>query len=283
MEILTDIDMNSLKSRQREEALLRMKLLGFPENVIDLFTRGQICSITFNGGDYEILQDEEIKERIKAFESQNQATVFFVAEVFVNWLIHDRNVFVFVSSDEERWAKDREEISEGYTWVYALSDAISEQDYLEGNIDKDLLLPIKVWKKKTALSWLEKMRVPQYVLDDFNATGQVYVTIPNKVGFRKPNAIIKKQIAAFEKRCNAMVFMVVCDQESGLNSMVYLSLYRGGDSVLWEQMNAIRHDYLYVCECRPRDIDERYRDMVFKFARQNGEFLYFDIYSIHQW
>ena len=46
---------NSLKSRQKEEAIARMKLLGLPKNAIDAFTDGEICQLKINVNDYEIL------------------------------------------------------------------------------------------------------------------------------------------------------------------------------------------------------------------------------------
>ena len=268
---------NSLKSRQKEEAIARMKLLGLPGNVIDAFSTGQICHLKINGDQYEILKDEEIRQKVTALESQNQATVFLVATIFVEWLSQDKDVLVFVDSNDKQWESDRKKISEGYTWVHALSDSEEETKYLEGHIDTDVLLSLKVWQKKTAVSWLKKMQVPQYVIDDFAATGQVYVTSTYEGEFRKPNAILKKQIAAFEKRRNALVYLVVYRSDYEWNFLAYVTGNRSGDGVFMEQQDAVLGDSLNVYRLSKGDgyFDE-YCESNLRFARQSdGKFDYF--------
>ena len=269
---------NSLKSRQKEEAIARMKLLDLPENVIDSFSSGQICYLNLNGDNYEILYDEEIREKITTFESQNQATVFLVATIFVEWLSHDEDVVMFVSSNEKQWENDRKKISEGYTWVHALSDFETDQGYLEGHIDTEVLLPLKAWQKKIALSWLKKMQVPQHVIDDFDATGQVYVTSTYEGEFRKPNAILKKQIAAFEKRRNALVYLVVYRRDFEWNCLAYVTGDRSGDGVFMEQQDSVLCNSLNVYQLRRGDgYYNQYCESNLRFVRkQDGKFSYFD-------
>ena len=270
----------SLMTRQREEAVARMKLLCLPVQVIDAFSRGQYCRLSLNGDDYEIIEDEETVAKIAEFEREHQATVFLVATIFVEWLSHDREVLAFVGNNEGQWDADRESIEKGYTWVRALSDNIEDAGYLEGHVDLDVLLPLRVWQKKTAISWLNKMKVDEYIIEDFEKSGQVYVYVMNDIdeygddndGFRKPDAILKRQIAAFEKRRNALVYMAIRDKRFDEKYLAYVTGDRGGDGDFREQRNAVDHDSLNVYElCPGRGYVNQYCENNLKFIRGSGD------------
>lgn len=269
--------MDASMQHRKKEAVSRLKLLQVPDDVVDAFSNGHICRLDMNADQYKIIDDEETKKQIAEFELQRGTTVFLVAAVFVEWLGYDADVLVFVGPDKKVWPKEREKIVKGHTWVHALSDLEEDANHLEGHIDIDVLLPLKVWQKKTALNWLKKMQVPEYVIEDFAASGQVYVTSTYQGEFRKPNAILKKQIAAFEKRRDALVYMVVYRGQFKWNCLAYVTGDRGGDGGFMEQQDAVLCGSLAVYQLCPGDgYYNGYCENILSFARKpNGDFSHF--------
>lgn len=260
--------------RRKEEAVSRLMLFQVPDDVVAAFMNGQLCRLDMNGNQYKIIEDEETKKQIAEFERQRQATVFLVATAFVEWLGGDWDVLAFVGPDEQKWAHEKEKIVNGYTWVHALSDFEEDQKHLEGHIDVDALLPLKVWQKRAAVSWLKKMQVPQFVTDDFASSGQVYVTSTDQGEFRKPNAVLKKQIAAFEKNRDALVYLVVYQRAFERNCLAYVTGDRGGDGGFMEQQEALLSDSLDVYALRRGDgYFDDYCESSLSFVRKpNGDF-----------
>ena len=196
----------------------------------------------------------------------------------MEWLSHDWDVMVYVGSNEEAWVEERDEIRHGYTWVYALSPLQEDANCLGGHINTDQLMSLRAWQKKTAIDWLKKMKMPEYVIQDFETTGQVYVSVMgNYREFRTPNVVVKKKIAAFEKRRNNLVYLVIRDRALDINYFAYVTGDRSGDGNLQEQKDCVRYDSLSVYEIFPgRGYVNQYYETSLSFNRSsNGEFVCF--------
>lgn len=103
------------KTKQKTEALARMKLLKLYSNIIKEFEKEDILNLSENGGFLYWLTDEQ-KSYVEEFEKKYNALVYHV--------IHDYTAFgelltfLYVSDYEDEWETDREELSDGYAFAY---------------------------------------------------------------------------------------------------------------------------------------------------------------------
>lgn len=103
------------KTKQKTEALKRMKLLKLHSNIIKEFEKEDILNLSENGGFLYWLTDEQ-KSYVEDFENKYNSLVYHV--------IHDYTAFgelltfLYVSDSEEEWETDREELTDGYACAY---------------------------------------------------------------------------------------------------------------------------------------------------------------------
>ena len=107
-----------MKARQRTEALKRMELLKLHENVIDDFKEIALLNQSELGGILYWVEGETEK-KIHEWEEKTGNLVYHV--------IHDYTEFgellslLYVSTYEDEWETDREDIQDGYALAYVMN------------------------------------------------------------------------------------------------------------------------------------------------------------------
>ena len=107
-----------MKAKQRTEALKRMELLKLHENVIDDFKEISLLNQSELGGILYWVEGE-MEKKIREWEEKTGNLVYHV--------IHDYTEFgellslLYVSTYEEEWETDREDIQDGYALAYVMN------------------------------------------------------------------------------------------------------------------------------------------------------------------
>ena len=107
-----------MKTKQRTEALKRMELLKLHENVIDDFKEISLLNQSEHGGILYWVEGE-MEKRIREWEEKTGNLVYHV--------IHDYTEFgellslLYVSTYEDEWESDREDIQNGYALAYVMN------------------------------------------------------------------------------------------------------------------------------------------------------------------
>ena len=109
----------SLKDRQKQEAIIRLKMLNVPVHIQQDFERfGRFWLCTSPLGTYSDLSDE-MKATIKAFEEKYEATVFMVVRAFHRAGLLDS--LLFVGKYEDEWEEEKTDIRDGYIMTYTIN------------------------------------------------------------------------------------------------------------------------------------------------------------------
>ena len=104
-----------MKDKIFNECLARMKMLELSEKCIGAFKNGKIWESEGIGALYEV--NEEEQKYIDDFESKNEG-------YRVYHMIHNMTEFgelyslLYVGVDEEEWEEDKEDLKNGYAFVY---------------------------------------------------------------------------------------------------------------------------------------------------------------------
>ena len=104
-----------MKDKIFNEAIERMKLLKLSSQCINAFKKGKVWESEGFGALYEINEKEQ--EIVDKFEKQWEGYKVY-------HMIHNVYEFgecyslLYVSTDIEEWEQDREDINEGYVFVY---------------------------------------------------------------------------------------------------------------------------------------------------------------------
>ena len=107
-----------MKAKQRTEALKRMELLKLHENVIDDFKEISLLNQSEQGGVLYWVEGE-MEKKIREWEEKTGNLVYHV--------IHDYTEFgellslLYVSTYEDEWETDREDIQDGYALAYVMN------------------------------------------------------------------------------------------------------------------------------------------------------------------
>ena len=107
-----------MKAKQRTEALKRMELLKLHENVIDDFKEIALLNQSELGGILYWVEGE-MEKKIREWEEKTGNLVYHV--------IHDYTEFgellslLYVSTYEDEWETDREDIQDGYALAYVMN------------------------------------------------------------------------------------------------------------------------------------------------------------------
>lgn len=103
------------------EAVVRLKMLGVHQNVIDDFNgkgyhKGKRVINYSEKGILYWVEDDKWKEIISKFEKEYDALVYHVIYSHTN--LGDMLSLLYVSDDEDEWGMDREAIAEGFSYAY---------------------------------------------------------------------------------------------------------------------------------------------------------------------
>ena len=107
-----------MKAKQRTEALKRMEMLHLHENVIDDFKEIALLNQSELGGILYWVEGE-MEKKIREWEEKTGNLVYHV--------IHDYTEFgellslLYVSTNEDEWETDREDIQDGYALAYVMN------------------------------------------------------------------------------------------------------------------------------------------------------------------
>ena len=102
---------------KKAEAIKRMKMLDLYNPYIKAFEKkGEIFLSEMTGGVYEISNEDELKAKIKEFETECNALVYHVIHTFTQF--GELYSFLYVSDYEEEWEMDNEDIAVGYALAY---------------------------------------------------------------------------------------------------------------------------------------------------------------------
>ena len=109
--------MNTMREKQVEEAVLRMDLMNIHEDVIIMFQKSGDITLSENGKYYPL--DDQLKEDIRRFEQEHDATVFLVVRMATMYGTLDS--LLFVGKHEEEWEQDREDLKNRMPLAYTFS------------------------------------------------------------------------------------------------------------------------------------------------------------------
>lgn len=107
-----------MKAKQRTEALKRMEMVHLHENVIDDFKEINLLNQSEHGGILYWVEGE-MEKKIREWEEKTGNLVYHV--------IHDYTEFgellslLYVSTYEDEWETDREDIQDGYALAYVMN------------------------------------------------------------------------------------------------------------------------------------------------------------------
>lgn len=105
-----------MKQKQKAEAIKRMKMLKMLDNPIKDFENDDILSLS-EGAGYLYWLEEKDQKIVEEFNRKNEdALVYHVIKSFTN--IGVLYSLLYVSSYEEEWEQDREDIEEGMALAY---------------------------------------------------------------------------------------------------------------------------------------------------------------------
>ena len=108
-------------NKKVDEAIVRLKMLGVHQNVIDDFTgkgyyKGKRVINYSERGILYWVENDKWKEIISQFEKKYNALVYHVIYSRTNF--GNMLSLLYVSDDEEEWEMDRGAIIEGYSYAY---------------------------------------------------------------------------------------------------------------------------------------------------------------------
>ena len=109
--------MNQVREKQKAEAILRLQLMGVREDVRKQYENDGTVMLC-DAGSYHTI-DEMLKEEIRRFEQEHDATVFLVVRMFTMYGYLD--ALLFVGRYEEEWALEHADIKDGYAMSYTIN------------------------------------------------------------------------------------------------------------------------------------------------------------------
>lgn len=110
--------MNVSMEIKKAEAISRMKALDLYNPYIKAFKdRDEIFLSEMTGGVYEFSDNEELKAKVKEFETEHNALVYHVIHTMTQF--GELYSFLYVSDYPEEWEMDNSDIDTyGYTFAY---------------------------------------------------------------------------------------------------------------------------------------------------------------------
>ena len=114
--------MESMREKQRLEALIWMDIMDVPRGIIHLFRgSGMISLCDGECGDYAPIE-KSMQDEARAFEREYDATVFLILRKrFIFGLLDS---FLYVGDDEDQWPGLRDDLEKGYADAYTINRSI---------------------------------------------------------------------------------------------------------------------------------------------------------------
>lgn len=108
--------MNVSIERKKAEAIARMKKIGIFPGTVKQFEGEDLVSQSLPPFGACFWIDEEQRERVKEFEKDYNALVYFVIHSYTT--IGEMESYLYVSDYEEEWEIDRDDLKNGQTLAY---------------------------------------------------------------------------------------------------------------------------------------------------------------------
>ena len=102
-------------TRQKQEAIERMKMLQLHTNIIKEFEKDGTLNLSENGG-YLYWLDSDQKAMVEDFERDYKALVYHVIHNYTE--IGEMYSLLYVSKDENEWGYDKDDIKSGCVLAY---------------------------------------------------------------------------------------------------------------------------------------------------------------------
>ena len=112
------VAVKTLKERQIEEGVKRMRMLRMMHNPIREFEKHGLLNLSENGGYLYWLDDSE-RDMVANFEKEHDATVYHVIKSFTSFDV--MYSLLYVSKYEEEWEQDTEDIKDGMALAYVVN------------------------------------------------------------------------------------------------------------------------------------------------------------------
>lgn len=124
----------TLKEKQKAEALQRMKMLQLMPQVIKDFEKNNKVYYSerqnriFNAILYWLDNEKEYVDLVNKFEKEHNCLVYHCQLTHMEF--EDSLSLLYVSDSEEEWEQDKKDLREGYAFVYAASlDCDSDSEF----------------------------------------------------------------------------------------------------------------------------------------------------------
>lgn len=107
--------MTSLE-KMKEEAIQRMRILKLYSTVLQDFSANEKINYSFSNFGFLYRLDKAMEERVRRFEKKYGYLVYHVIDNPTS--IGRMHSYLYVSSNEEEWAQDRQDLEDGCPIVY---------------------------------------------------------------------------------------------------------------------------------------------------------------------
>lgn len=114
--------MTTMREKQKQEALKRMKLMGVHNDVLNSFERDGTIMLCASGR-YRPLTENELSEA-RRFEREHDATVFLAVRWFT--MFGTLDALLFIGKYEEEWEMEHEDIRDGYVMSFCINRSYPE-------------------------------------------------------------------------------------------------------------------------------------------------------------
>ncbi len=103
------------RTKQKREAIERMKMLNLYPNIIKEFDKEGIVNLSENGG-FLFWLDSDQKAIVDEFEAEYDALVYHVIRSFTEF--GELYSLLYVSKHEDEWGYDKDDLKSGYPVAY---------------------------------------------------------------------------------------------------------------------------------------------------------------------
>lgn len=107
----------SLREKQKAEAISRLKQMGINEDVRRQFEDSGTVMLCVSGRYRPLSEDEHAK--VRQFELEHDATVFLAVRWFT--MFGTLDALLFVGKYDEEWEMEQEDIKAGYAMSYCIN------------------------------------------------------------------------------------------------------------------------------------------------------------------
>ncbi len=104
-----------MKTKQKQEAIERMKMLKLSDNIIREFEKEGIINISENGG-FLYWLDSDQQAIVDEFQAEHNTLVYHVIHSYTEF--GELYALLYVSDDEDEWGYDKDDIKSGCVLAY---------------------------------------------------------------------------------------------------------------------------------------------------------------------